>query len=97
MCSTYLSSFATCATDLPTLAGFGLLGALTYFGLDSIGAIEKDEMRAIDFARWSLVRRMNARAILSYCGDRRVRRWNGCCRRCCRILIYRARCCAAAT
>src|SRR5262245_612532 len=28
---------------LPTPAGAGLLGALTYFGLDAIGAVEKDE------------------------------------------------------
>src|SRR6516164_5883625 len=28
-------------------AGFGLVGALTYFGLDNIGAVEKDDMRSL--------------------------------------------------
>jgi DNA polymerase I len=31
--------------DVP--AGFGLIGALTYFGLDNIGAVEKDDMRSL--------------------------------------------------
>jgi hypothetical protein len=37
-----------CATSgLPTPAGNGLLGAMTYYGLDNIGALEKEEMRAL--------------------------------------------------
>jgi len=32
---------------VPTPAGAGLVGALTYFGLDGVGAQEKDELRAL--------------------------------------------------
>jgi DNA polymerase-1 len=47
-------------------AGAGLLGALTYFGLDSIGATEKDEMRALILrgGPWSDSER---ESILDYC------------------------------
>jgi hypothetical protein len=50
-------------------AGAGLIGALTYFGLDSIGATDKDDMRALILAGgpWSESAR---NAILDYCaGD----------------------------
>jgi hypothetical protein len=53
--------------ELP--AGAGLIGALTYFGIDSIGATEKGEMRALVMGGgpWSEAERM---AILDYCeGD----------------------------
>jgi DNA polymerase-1 len=51
---------------LPTPAGSGLVGALTYFSLDTIGAVEKDEMRALVLAGgpWSQNERV---AILEYC------------------------------
>jgi DNA polymerase I len=51
---------------LTTPAGSGLLGALTYFGLDGLGAAEKDEMRALILAGgpWSQDERA---AILNYC------------------------------
>ena len=39
------TEFRDATNGLPTPAGAGLLGALTYFGLDAIGATEKDEMR----------------------------------------------------
>jgi hypothetical protein len=39
--------FRNHANGLTTPAGFGLIGALAYFGLDSIGATEKDDMRAL--------------------------------------------------
>jgi DNA polymerase-1 len=37
--------FRDLTNGLPTPAGAGLLGALTYFGLDGIGATEKKEMQ----------------------------------------------------
>src|SRR5215472_3617675 len=61
-------------------AGAGLIGALTYFGLDSIGATDKDDMRALILAGgpWSESAR---NAIL---GSARVTspRWSDCCRPC---------------
>lgn len=39
------AEFRDRTNGLTTLAGSGLVGALTYFGLDSVGASEKDEMR----------------------------------------------------
>jgi hypothetical protein len=48
-------------------SGAGLLGALTYFGLDSIGATEKKEMQeAIGTNRWQ--GRYTKEEILDYCG-----------------------------
>ena len=41
------TEFRDRTNGLATPAGAGLVGALTYFGLDSIGATEKDEMRSI--------------------------------------------------
>jgi hypothetical protein len=61
--------FRNLRNGLPTPAGFGLLGALTYFGLDTIGAVEKGEMRALILrgGSWSNEERA---AILTYCaGD----------------------------
>ena len=51
---------------LTTPAGAGLIGALTYFGLDAIGATEKDDMRALILrgGPWSSSER---ESILDYC------------------------------
>lgn len=59
--------FRNLTNGLTTPAGAGLVGALTYFGLDNIGAIEKDEMRALVLRGepWSNGERA---AILDYCG-----------------------------
>jgi hypothetical protein len=38
--------FRNRTNGVPTCNGSGLLGALAYFGLDGIGTVEKDEMRA---------------------------------------------------
>jgi DNA polymerase I len=54
---------------LRTPAGAGLIGALVYFGLDTIGAAEKEEMRALVMGGgpWSGEERER---ILEYCeGD----------------------------
>src|SRR5215471_748049 len=53
---------------LKPLAGFGLVGALTYFGLDNIGAAEKDNMRALVLGGgpWSPEERNK---ILEYCAS----------------------------
>jgi DNA polymerase I len=54
---------------LTSPAGAGLIGALTYFGLDNMGATDKDDMRALILAGgpWSESAR---KAILDYCaGD----------------------------
>jgi hypothetical protein len=52
--------------DRRTPSGAGLLGALTYFGLDTIGAQEKDDLRRLILAGgpWSDDERA---AILAYC------------------------------
>jgi hypothetical protein len=51
---------------LPTPAGWGLLGALTYFGLDGMGATEKKELQqAIGDGTWR--GRFTPAEILDYC------------------------------
>ena len=58
--------FRNLTNGWPTLAGNGLLGALTHFGLDGIGANEKEEMRAriLTGGPWSHQDRGD---ILDYC------------------------------
>ena len=51
---------------LTTPAGAGLVGALTYFGLDSIGATEKDEMRNIAI-RGGPFTESEREGLLNYC------------------------------
>jgi DNA polymerase I len=66
------TEFRVRTNGLDTPAGNGLLGALAYFGLDSIGALEKDDMRALILRGppWSEEERF---AILDYCeGDVRA-------------------------
>jgi DNA polymerase I len=60
--------FRACTNGLDTPAGNGLLGALTYFGLDSMGAAEKDTMREMVLrgGPWSEAERA---AILDYCEE----------------------------
>jgi hypothetical protein len=58
--------FRNRTNGLPTPAGAGLLGALTYFGLDTGGAIEKKEMQqAIGNRTWR--GRYSPEEILDYC------------------------------
>ena len=58
--------FSARTNGLDTPGGKGLLGALASFGLDSIGAVEKDEMRELVLkgGPWSETERT---AILDYC------------------------------
>jgi DNA polymerase-1 len=60
------TEFRDRTNGLRTRAGNGLLGALAYFGLDSIGATEKTEMRDLIMSGgpWSGEKR---EAILDYC------------------------------
>jgi DNA polymerase I len=60
------TEFRDRTNGLTTPAGSGLVGALTYFGLDNLGATEKDEMRALVLRGepWSESER---KAILDYC------------------------------
>jgi DNA polymerase-1 len=60
------TEFRNRTNGVPTENGSGLLGALAYHGLDGIGAIEKDEMRALILrgGPWSHAERT---AILDYC------------------------------
>jgi DNA polymerase I len=51
---------------LETPAGAGVIGALTYFGLDTIGATEKQEMRAL-ILRGGPYSNEEREAILDYC------------------------------
>jgi len=58
--------FRNLTNGLPTPSGAGLLGALTYFGLDAMAAVEKGEMRELIMRGepWSADERA---AILDYC------------------------------
>src|SRR5262245_5223255 len=60
------TEFRDRTNGLETPAGAGLVGALTFFGLDTIGSQEKDELRARILAGgpWSPDERI---AILDYC------------------------------
>jgi hypothetical protein len=60
------TEFRDRTNGLPTPGGQSLLGALTYFGLDGIGTIEKDAMRTLILrgSPWSLEEQT---AILDYC------------------------------
>jgi DNA polymerase I len=60
------TEFRNCTNGLNPNAGNGLIGALTYFGLDAIGAQEKDEMRELILrgGPWSDSERG---AIIDYC------------------------------
>jgi DNA polymerase-1 len=62
------TEFRDRTNNLPTPAGAGLLGALTYFGLDSMGATEKKEMQqAIGNDTWQ--GRFSPKDILDYCEE----------------------------
>jgi hypothetical protein len=60
--------FRNYTNGLTTPAGNGLIGALTCFGLDTIGALEKEEMRSLILrgGPWSAEERT---AILDYCAS----------------------------
>jgi hypothetical protein len=63
------TEFRARTNGLNTPAGNSLLGALAYFGLDGMGAVEKEDMRALILrgGPWSDAERL---AILDYCeGD----------------------------
>jgi hypothetical protein len=60
------TEFRALSNGLPTVAGSGLLGALTHFGLDNIGATEKEDMRELVLGGgpWS---EQEQAEILDYC------------------------------
>jgi DNA polymerase I len=60
------TEFRNHTNGIPTVSGAGLLGALAHYGSDSIGTIEKDEMRDLILrgGPWSDAER---EAILDYC------------------------------
>jgi DNA polymerase I len=60
------TEFRNHTNGIPTVTGAGLLGALAHYGLDSISAIEKEEMRDLILrgGPWSDAERA---AILDYC------------------------------
>jgi hypothetical protein len=60
------TEFRNHTNGTPTVGGAGLLGALAHYGLDSIGTVEKEEMRDLVLrgGPWSDVERT---AILDYC------------------------------
>src|SRR4029077_12155739 len=63
------TEFRNHTNGLPPISGSGLLGALTHYGLDSIGATEKGEMRDLILCGgpWSETEKTD---ILNYCeGD----------------------------
>ena len=58
--------FRNLTNGLPTPAGWSLLGALAYFGLDGMGAVEKRELQeAIGNGTWR--GRFTPEEILDYC------------------------------
>jgi DNA polymerase-1 len=62
------TEFRDRTNGLPTPAGAGLLGALTYFGLDAMGATEKKEMQeAVGAGTWE--GRFSRQDILDYCEE----------------------------
>jgi DNA polymerase I len=60
------TEFRDRTNGLTTPAGAGLVGALTYFGLDTIGAQEKEEMRALAL-RDGPFTESEREALLAYC------------------------------
>ena len=60
------TEFRNHTNGIPTVSGAGLLGALAHYGLDGIGAVEKDEMRDLILrgGSWTDAERV---AILDYC------------------------------
>ena len=60
------TEFRNHTNGIPTVSGAGLLGALAHYGLDSIGTVEKDEMRDLILrgGPWTDAERV---AILDYC------------------------------
>jgi DNA polymerase-1 len=60
------TEFRNHTNGIPTVSGASLLGALAHYGLDSIGTVEKDEMRDLILrgGPWSDAERS---AILDYC------------------------------
>ena len=62
------AEFRNSTNGLPTVSGNGLLGALVYYGLDSIGTIEKDQMRSLALrgGPWTDAERA---ALLEYCAS----------------------------
>ena len=84
------TEFRNRTNGLPTPAGSGLLGALTYFGLDAMGATEKKEMQeAIGNGTWR--GRFTPEEILDYCEADVDGARSACCRSCCRTSICRER------
>lgn len=60
------AEFRNLTNGLVTPAGSGLLGALVYFGLDSMAAVEKEEMRALAL-RGGPYTNEERQALLDYC------------------------------
>jgi hypothetical protein len=60
------TEFRCLTNGLPVPCGSGLLGAMTYFGLGSIAATEKDEMRALALRGGSYTPE-ERHALLDYC------------------------------
>src|SRR6516225_3924189 len=60
------TEFRNITNGLPTIAGSGLVGALSHYGLDNIGAAEKTEMRDLVLrgGPWTAPEQ---EAILDYC------------------------------
>ena len=60
------AEFRNLTNGMPTVAGNGLVGALAHFGIDSIGAEEKDAMRAL-ILRGGPWTDAEQHAVLDYC------------------------------
>src|SRR5262249_51559704 len=60
------AEFRCLTAGLPVPCGYGLLGALAYFGLDGLAAVEKEEMRRLAM-RGGPYTPDEQRALLDYC------------------------------
>ena len=88
--------FRNLTNGLPTPTGADLVGALTYFGLDAMGAAEKKEIQeAIGSGRWE--GRFTPEAILDYCQAGTSKRSFACYQSCCPGSIFREHCSGGAT
>ena len=90
------TEFRDRTNGLATPAGAGLLGALDLFGLDTIGAAEKEAMRELVCAA-GRGRERAAPAILDYCESDVARARATAAGHAAAASICRAHCCAAAT
>jgi DNA polymerase I len=87
--------FRNLTNGLQTPSGWGLLGALVYFGVDAMNAVEKKELQqAIGDGTWP---GRYTPEVIKASASRTLTRWLACFRSCCPGSIFLERCCGVAT